>query len=183
MYIFIDESGIHKLTDDSTVVLAYVKIDDYPAIEDKVQTLEKQLGIETFHWAHTIWKVKKLFMDKVLSLPFSVKLAVIKNPVNIGKQLEKLLAHMIIEHGVYTVFLDGKKPKWYEKRIKKVLRDKGVSINKLKSVKDSQVAGIRIADMVAGLSRSYFDGKNLKEIKPYFERLQSKVILTFHEDN
>ena len=82
MYIFIDESGIHKLTDDSTVVLAYVKIDDYPAIEDKVQTLEKQLGIETFHWAHTIWKVKKLFMDKVLSLPFSVKLAVIKNPVN-----------------------------------------------------------------------------------------------------
>ena len=84
---------------------------------------------------------------------------------------------------MYTIFLDGKKPKWYEKRIKKVLRDKGVSINKLKSVKDSQVAGIRIADMVAGLSRSYFDGKNLKEIKPYFERLQSKVILTFHEDN
>jgi len=84
---------------------------------------------------------------------------------------------MIVEKNIRNIYVDGKKPKWYERRIKKILRDKGISTKKVKTVKSSQYAGIRLADMIAGLSRSYFDKKNLNKIEKYYQRLQRKVIV------
>ena len=135
------------------------------------------LKIENFHWAETAWEVKRKFMDEVLKLNFKVKIAIVDNPVNPAVELERVLAHMVIERNIKKIYIDGKKPKWYERKIKKILRDKGISVRKLKTVKDSQYAGIRLADMVAGLSRSYFDKKNLDKISKYYKRLQEKIIV------
>ena len=177
MLIFIDESGIHKNVDNSTFVLVYIEIENYEIIEKEIEKVEKELNLDHFHWSKTVWKVKEEFMDRVLKLDFRVKIAIIKNPIKPYKELERILSHMVIEKNIKNIYLDSKRSKSYERKIKKVLRDKGVSIRKFKTVNDKQFAGIRLADMVAGLSRSYFDKKNLDKILKYYKRLQSKIII------
>lgn len=44
MYIFIDESGIHKKVDHSTVVLVYLETQKVENVEQRVIILEKELG-------------------------------------------------------------------------------------------------------------------------------------------
>ena len=177
MIIFIDESGIHKKVEYSTFVLAYIETENYNLIEKQIEKIEKKLKIDYFHWSKTVWKVKKEFMEEILKMDFKVKIAVIKNPVKPARELERVLKHMIIEKNIRNIYIDGKKPRWYERQIKKILRDKGILVKKLKTVKASQYAGIRLADMVAGLSRSYFDKKNLEKISKYYQRLQKKIIV------
>lgn len=177
MYIFIDESGVHKQIDHSTFALAYIEIENYEFIEEQVKKVEKELKIHCFHWSETVKDVKEKFLDAVLKLEFKVKIAVINNPINPAKELERILSHMIIEKNIKHIYIDGKKPKWYERNIKKILRVKGISVKKLKTVKDSQFAGIRLADMAAGLSRSYFDNKNLARNAKFYKKLQKKIII------
>lgn len=181
MYIFIDESGIHKQTDHSTFAIIYIELNNLSKIEDDITNLEKKLNIKYFHWSETIWKVKERFMDSVLKLDFSVKIAIVNNPINPSKELEKVLLHTVVETNIHTIYIDGKKPKWFELKIKKVLRDKGISVKKLKTVKSSQFAGARLADMVADLVRSYYDNKNVKKITPYYKRLKNKIIITLKQ--
>lgn len=178
MLVFIDESGIHKQVDHSTFAVAYVKIDNYEKIEKKIIATEKKLGINYFHWAETVWKVKEEFMNEILELDFQAKIAVVNNPINPTKQLEKVLLHTIVENDISNIFIDGKKPKWFGNKIKKVLRDKGVSVGKLRTVRSSQFAGARLADMIAGLTRTYYDKKNLNRIEKYYKKLQKKLIVT-----
>jgi len=181
MYIFIDESGTHKDIDHSTFVLVYVAVNDYQTLERKVQALEARLRRGAFHWKDTVWKVKKEFMEEALSFDFRIKIAVFRNPINTGAALELALTHMIVERDITEIFIDGKKPKKYARVLKKSLRDKGIRVSKLRTVNDEQFAGIRLADMAAGLSRSYFDNKNLNKITPYFERLQKKTIIIIEQ--
>jgi len=48
MIIFVDESGIHKITDHSTFALAYVSFVKYQDAEIKVKRIEKKLKIDYF---------------------------------------------------------------------------------------------------------------------------------------
>ena len=76
---------------------------------------------------------------------------------------------MIIEKNIKNIYIDEKKSKRYERKIKKISQNnkkikklrkiKKISVKKLKTVKINQYAGIRLADMIAGLSRLYFDKK------------------------
>lgn len=177
MLIFIDESGIHKKVDHSTFALAYVETNDNELLTKQIEKIENKLKIDYFHWAETVWKVKEKFMDEALRLNFQTKIAVIKNPVNPAKELEKVLSHMIIERNIKNIYIDGQKPKWYERKIKKILKDKGLSVKKLKTARSNQFAGVRLADMIAGLSRSYFDKKNLDKISQYYKKLERKIIV------
>lgn len=177
MHIFIDESGIHKKVDHSSFALVYIEVKDFNAIEKRICEIEKELKIEKFHWSEVAWKFKEKFIQKALKLNFKVKIAIIKNPVNPAKELERILSHMAIEKRISCIYIDGKKPKWYELKIKKVLRDKGVSASKVKMVKDDQVACVRLADMVAGLSRSHFDEKNEKRLRNYYKMLENKLVI------
>ena len=163
--------------DHSTFAISYIKFEDYSEIEKNVIKIESNLKIEYFHWSDTVWKVKEKFMDEMFKLDFQAKIAVVKNPINPSKELEKVLLHTIVENNIRTIFIDGKKPKWFESKIKKVLRDKGVSVRKLKTVKSKQCAGARIADMVAGLARTYYDKKNLDKIEKYYKKLKKKLIV------
>jgi hypothetical protein len=177
MLVFIDESGIHKPIGYSTFVMVYVTELDYTILEQQVLQLEKSMNLKSFHWAQSSWAVKEKFMERALMFHFKAKIIICPNPVHTQNVLEKMLLQMLIENDIHQVIIDGKKPKGYERRIKKVLRDKGISVRKLKTVHDAQSAGIRLADMAAGLSRTYFDGKNSAKITPYFELLKQKTLV------
>ena len=177
MIIFIDESGIHKKVDHSTFALSYIKFKNYQKIEKEVEAIEEELNIDNFHWAHTIWKIKEKFISKVLKLDFEVKVAVVKNPIHPQKELEKALIHTIVEKNIKQIIIDGNRYKWFERKIKYVLRNKGISVRKLRKAKDEQYAGLRIADMVAGLTRAYFDKKNPARFDKYFKKLEKKIIV------
>lgn len=178
MFVFIDESGVHKTTDHSTVAVVYLAVDNYDAFESAVRSVEERLKLSSFHWSETAWPVKRQFLDAVLNLKFEAKVAILKNPATLSKNLETVLLHMIVEPDIRAVYLDGKKSKRYERTLKKVLRDRGISVKKLRTVHDEQFAGIRVADMVAGLVRTVADGKNLQRLQPYYDRLKKKLIIT-----
>ncbi len=178
MYIFIDESGIHKDVEHSVYVLVLVEVENYDFFNKSIIKLENELKIKEFHWAETIWRIKEQFINKALKLDFKIKVAVLNNPINPHIELERTLSHLLIENDMDGVYIDGKKPKWYERKIKSILRTKKFSIRKLKTVKSSQYPGIRIADMSAGLIRSFYDSKNLNKIEKYYRRLQKKIIIT-----
>lgn len=177
MYIFIDESGIHKKVDHSSFSLVYIEIDNFQEIERRICEIEENLKIEKFHWSEVVWKFKEKFIQEVLKLDFKVKIAIVKNPINPANELERILLHMAVEKKISCIYIDGKKPKWYGLKIKKVLRDKGISAMKIRMVKDDQVACVRLADMVAGLSRSHFDKKNEKKLQKYYKLLEKKLII------
>jgi len=55
------------------------------------------------------------------------------------------------------------------------LREKGIKTRKLKTVRSSQCPGVRLADMAAGLSRAFFEGRNLDKISKYYKKLEKKA--------
>ena len=178
MFIFIDESGIHKDIDHSVYVLVYIEVENCDLLNNAVLKIENDLQIKEFHWSETVWPVKEKFIKRILKLNFKIKIAVLDNPIIPNIELEKILSHMLIERNIDYVYIDGKKPKWYEKRIKNILRSKSFSVSKLRTVKSSQFPCIRIADMVAGLTRTYYDSKNINKIEKYFLALKKKIIIT-----
>ncbi len=74
--------------------------------------------------------------------------------------------------------MDGKKPRWYELSLKKALRDKGVSVRKLKTVNDKSQPGVQVADCLAGLVRRHYDNQNEENPKRWFDKLRKDKKLT-----
>lgn len=64
MYIFIDESGIHKKIDHSSFSLVYIEVDNFQLIEEKICAIESKLKIEKFHWSEVAWKFKENLYKK-----------------------------------------------------------------------------------------------------------------------
>lgn len=158
MVIFIDESGTHKQTDHATIALVYVEISNLEDFDAEVEKIEEKLDIKYFHWTDEKWAKREKFIEQLLKLDFTFKVAILKNPVKLSKDLEEILKHLVIEENIRKIVLDGRKPKWYNQRLKKLLRDKGVSVKKIVTVrKDESSPGIRVADCLAGLVRTHFD--------------------------
>lgn len=157
MDVFVDESGIHKYLDHSVFALVYVVTKDREALEHLVLEIEQACGIDDFHWADHGWKVREKFLRKISRLPFSVKIAIFQNPVRPAEALEWSLLHLLVEKGIDRIHIDGKQPRWVERKLKKVLRDKGISVGKLRTDRHRSSPGIRVADALAGLSRAYYD--------------------------
>lgn len=158
MVIFIDESGTHKQTDHSTIVLVYVEVASLGTFDKSIVRIEKDLKIAHFHWTDERWDTREDFMKQLLELEFVFKVAVIENPIRVEKKLEEVLQHLVVEKNIKKIIIDGKKPRWYIQRLKKVLRDKGVSVKKIVAVrKDETSPGLRAADCLAGLTRYSFD--------------------------
>lgn len=173
MLVFIDESGIHRQIGHSTSAVVYVEVPNLEGVEEGVRKVLKKLDIETFHWAEHGWKVKEKFFKQVIDLDFTLKVAVFENPVNPDKMIELVLQHLITEKEVERIFIDGKKPKWYERKLKKVLRDKGISLKKLRTVRnEASSPGIQLADALAGLVRYHFDHPDKKDAKRWFRKLK-----------
>src|SRR3989338_8519008 len=126
MYVFIDESNIHTSIGNSTFVLVYIEVNNYLKINEKILAIERELLINNFHWSQSSLPLKDKFLEKILFLDFKFKLAVIKNPINSLQEMERILPHMAIESNIFKIIIDGNKPKKYERKIKKILRDRGL---------------------------------------------------------
>ena len=46
LYIFIDESGIHKETGKSSVALAYISFENLNQIQNQVTKIEKEISVK-----------------------------------------------------------------------------------------------------------------------------------------
>jgi hypothetical protein len=176
MIISIDESGIHKQDGKSVIVLVYVEIKDVEATERLVLEAEKLAGIRGFHWAHRNWRMREAFVQGITKGDFTLKIAYISNPIILDKALAEALQHLLVERNISQILIDGDKPKAYAKQLKKVLRDKGVTVKKIRSVNDESYPMIRIADAVAGLARATYDDPDGKA-SILFKLLKSKIEL------
>jgi len=177
MLVFVDESGIHKQIDNSTFVLVYVTVKNYSDFSKTVLKTEKELNINHFHWSESVWEVKRKFLENILEEHFSFKVAVVRNPIDPFKEMERLLPHLLIEKDLNKIVIDGQKSKIYERKIKKILRDKGVVVKKLKTARCSSEPGIRVADALAGLFRWYFDDKESEKISGLIKKAKEKMLI------
>ena len=179
MVIFIDESGTHKQIDHATIALVYVEITNLEEFEKAVVEIEEELNIKYFHWTDESWQTRDKFLKRLLKLNFTLKVAVLKNPVKMTKSLEEALRHLVVEPNIKKIMIDGRKPRWYEQRLKKVLRDEGVSVKKLRTIrKDESSPGLRVADCLAGLIRYCYDNPK-SEVERWHEKLKAANKISF----
>ncbi|MBU4338297.1 DUF3800 domain-containing protein [Patescibacteria group bacterium] len=174
MLIFVDESGIHKKTGKSSVALVYVMVEDIENVEKAILKAEKVLRITSFHWPRHIWKIRFNFIKMLIKENFTVEAAIIRNPFS-ENSFERTIEHLLIEKKVKKIILDGKKPKWYALRLKKVLRDRGISVKKIRTGNDESFPCLRLADAYAGLIRTYWDDKKNQKAKELYELANNKI--------
>jgi len=166
MVIFIDESGTHKKTGNSSVVVVYIEVRNLELFNKGLLQINESLGIKSFHWAEQRWTLRKRYLKRIINLDFVFKVAIFENPVNIDDALDRCFQNLVLEKNIRSVIIDGKKPKWYEKRIKKKLRDQGVAVKKLVTVRDElSEPGIQLADALAGFFVYISEDCSEKEVK------------------
>jgi hypothetical protein len=175
MLLFVDDSGIHKATGYSAFAVVAIARSDYETFEKNFLKIEKELRIDVFHWAETSWPVKEKFLTQLAKLDFQTTCGVIQNPIHPEKELERMLPRILPQRKFYAMYIDGKKSKSYERRMKKSLRDQGIATKKLVTVNDKQFAGVRVADAVAGLIRTAWDRPNDKRIQAWYKRFRKKI--------
>jgi len=174
MIIFIDESGVHKQDGKSSVALVYVMVDDVEKIERAVIKAEKELRITSFHWTRHIWKIRQEFVQALQKENFTVKAAIVQNPFS-NKRFEEAVEALLTERKITKIVLDGQKPKWYLRRLKKVLRGRGISVKKIRAGNDRSFPCLRLADAYAGLVRAYWDDKENKKAKEVWKIANKKI--------
>ena len=178
MVIFIDESGTHKQSGHAANAVVYITLDDIEKVEKQIRQILINMELESFHWADHGWKVREKFLKEIIKLDFKFKVGIFRNPVKTGEMTEIVLQHLITEKNIEKVLIDGKQPKWYERRLKKVLRDKGISVRKLRTVRDeASQPGLQLADVLAGLCRYHFENPNAEDAKRWFERFKKEAKL------
>jgi hypothetical protein len=182
--IFIDESGTHKQTNHASIALVYVEISNLEEFEKEIEKIEQDLRIKYFHWSDEKWDKREKFLERLIKLDFTVKVAILDNPVKLSESLQKALRHLVIEEDIKKIMIDGRKPKWYSLRLKKVLRDKGISVKKVTTVrKDESSPGIRVSDCLAGLFRYYYDNPESRAAQWHNKLTKAKKVefeLTSH---
>lgn len=175
MLVFIDESGTHRQSGYSVIALVCVSnTDALERLNDNVLSLEQAIGTTYFHWADRGWPFRREFVQGIAKLDFTIRLAQLTNPIKLDQSLVDTLPYLLPERTIDRLFVDGKKSKQYVRTLKKLLRDKGISVKKLKTVNDTSYPAIRIADAVAGTYRYYLDRQN-KRANSLYSMLEPKV--------
>lgn len=181
MYIFLDESGVDKQKGKSSIALVYITVDNLDILQKAVLNAERLIGIKNFHWSYSTWKVRALFIEEICKQDFKIKVALIKNPFFASSGYEYALQHLVVERNVISLIIDGKKGKNYERKFKKVLRDKGISVKKLKTANDESYPALRVADAIAGAIRYRCENSNDKRIIDIYEKFSKKILITLEE--
>jgi disulfide oxidoreductase YuzD len=179
MLVFIDESGIHKKVDHSSFVLVFINLTNQVLINNQIEAIEKELKIKPFHWADfgskAGWSIRKEFIKQVSTLPFTLKYIIVNNPIKPQKMLQQALNLLLEERIIYQVIIDGRQPRWYAEQIKLSLRMNGISVKKLRIANDQAFPALRLADALAGLIRSYYDGSRFAQELYELIRVKNKI--------
>lgn len=172
MYIFIDESGIQNQIGNSTVAIVYIEVKNLSKFDKDFKKILQDLKISNFHWTEERWLVREKFINRIIDLDFKVKIGIFKNPVHPDLMIESVFGQLVNESNIRKVIIDAKKPKWYENKLKKILRLKGVSAKKLITVrKDENNNGIQLADCLAGLYRYHHDNLDNKDVNNWIRKI------------
>lgn len=177
-YIFIDESGIHQKNGKSSVVLVYVSVENLELLEKEIISIEQDLKMDYFHWANTAWQYRELFLRRIMKSDFSLKIALVQNPFS-PNYYEKVIKHLVGEEAIVSIIIDGNMPHNYERRFKKVLRDRGIKTNKLIFGNDKSYPILRLADACAGLTRYYYDNPDHAKAMNLYKTLLVKIEILF----
>ncbi|MCX6706352.1 MAG: DUF3800 domain-containing protein [Candidatus Woesebacteria bacterium] len=173
MVIFIDESGVHKIVDHSSFAVVYVEVKNVMEFRKRLVEINKSLNIDSFHWSEQRWSYRSRYLKRVINLDFNFKVAIFDNPVNIDMAFDRIFEHLIRETNIRSIIIDGKKPKWYERKLKKELRNLGVRTKKLKTVrKEISEPGLQLADALAGFSLYCFENSSDVANKRLFEKFR-----------
>lgn len=173
MYIFIDESGTGSKIGHATISVVYLEILNRYKFEKQYKKILVDLKLESFHWAEHGWKVRQKFIFKILDLDFTCKVAFFENPININDMYDMVFQQLIVEKDIKNIYIDGKKQKSYERRLKMILRIKGIKLSKLKSVrKEDSFGGLQLADSIAGLTRYFEDNPNAVDANKLIKKLK-----------
>ncbi len=174
MFVFIDESGIHKQDGQSTTALVYVQVEHLETLDGAILKAEKDLRIKPFHWREESWKIRQAFLELLIKQEFTVKIFVSQNPFT-EEKFENGVAYLLSDGYLKNIIIDGKKPRGYILRLKKVLRDSGVSVAKIRMGNDKSFPCLRLADLFAGIIRAYFDNAQNKEAKKLYKMAKIKI--------
>ncbi|MDR3642148.1 MAG: DUF3800 domain-containing protein [Candidatus Doudnabacteria bacterium] len=174
MLIFIDESGIHKKDGQSTTALVYVEVEHVDKVNQAVLNVETKLNIRPFHWAEHGWKIRKSFLELILREDFTVKIFIFRNPFS-QEKWENSLKQLLTEKCVRNIIIDGDKPQRTVLHLKKILRDFGISVKKMRMGNDKAFPCLRLADLFAGLARAHFDDKSKDEAAKLYNIAKIKI--------
>jgi hypothetical protein len=177
--VCIDESGITSKNGHSTFALVYIEYVNEEDFNKKVLEIEKAHKIDKIHWSEMSWKIRKSIAVEIAKLNFKSRVSVFKNPINIDESLFLSIKYLILsEDKIKNIYIDGDKPEKFIGKIKNILRSKNLSVKNIKTIHDEKVAGLRIADFVAGAVRFYFDNQNNENALELFRKLKNKISVT-----
>ena len=166
--VYIDESNILSKTGNSVYVCVFIKYFNKKLINNRIQSIEKDLKISYTHWVDMPWKLRLRFAEKIKDLDFCCKIVIYKNPIDQKNTLADFLIKSVsLEDNVHEIIIDGKQSKIFQLKFKSFLRKSGVKVYKLSFVNDKSDALIRLSDFVAGMYRSYLDNICLRTIHLY----------------
>ncbi|MFA6304605.1 MAG: DUF3800 domain-containing protein [Patescibacteria group bacterium] len=174
MYIFIDESGIHKPSGKSAVALVYIEVENLDKLNNAIVETEKFLRIDAFHWNKQIWKIRKLFLERLSGEDFLVKAALLRNPF-IEMDFHKAVINLVANEKIKQIIIDGKKSRRYHLLLKQFFRKNGMLVKKVKTANDLSFPGLRVADLFAGLIRAYYEEPLKKEAQQLYEMARNKI--------
>ena len=175
MVFLLDESNIHLPNGISSVVLLHVAdLEELAQLDVDVLAIEKRLSIRPFHWWKSNWRVRGDFTREILASGFRLRVALFENPIDIEAALEQVLPYLITEREIHRLIIDGAKPKEYASRLKKVLRDQGVTVKKLRTESDHARPALRVADCFAGLVRNHAEAPNGRTAE-LFKTVESRI--------
>jgi hypothetical protein len=174
--VFIDESGIHKQDGHSTTALVYVKVEHVEKVNSIVLKTESELKIEPFHWNKQMWKLRKAFLERLLKEDFEVKIFIFTNPFT-DQKFETALKHLLVQRYIRTIIIDGRKPRSYVLRLKKVLRESKIHVKNIRMGNDKSYPCLRLADLFAGLTRAYAEHPDGEEEKNLYKMAKNKITI------
>jgi hypothetical protein len=181
MHVFLDESGTDKQHGKSSVALVCVEIKHVGKLESSILELERRLEIPPFHWSRSAWPVREKFIRSIANENFSLRVAIIKNPFNASYVYESIVGRLLYKSNIQSLVIDGKKNRFYERRLKKALRGNGVSLKKLRTANDISSPVLRLADAVAGLVRYRAEFPENEKVTDLYAKISKKITI-FIED-
>lgn len=176
MLVFIDESGIHKQDGQSTTAVVYVKVVNVEGLDRAVLKIEAALKIKPFHWRGQSWEIRQNFLGALIKEDFEVKIFLFSNPFT-DQKLENAWKHLLVEKNIENIIIDGKKPRHYTQELKKILRQGGIAVRKIRMGNDKSFPCLRIADLFAGITRSYAESPEKQKVKNLYDLARIKITI------
>jgi hypothetical protein len=173
--VYIDESNILSSTGHSVYTGVYITYSKKDDIAGKVIQIEKDLKILYTHWVDMTWKIRLKFAEKIRNLDFTCQIIVYENPIIQEKSLENFLYEIIkSQEDISRIIVDGNRGRNYERKLKRVLKNRKLKFTKIIFMNDRAEPLIRLADFMAGSYRSFLDHK-VKENVYIYNLLKHKI--------